>query len=925
MSSRKIDAKQFTGGSALEDFVPVSEQVLDWKPKTAKSLRSFLNRLVWINYAAYVVSLLLALFVVFGIAIYIAGRWTFYNPPYGHPVTLFHCAHALVILLLLWFWAWPRIRRPKTLPELAARIEKKDRRIALKKSEEDPLEYVLDSQDERLTSAVTSALEFSEPDPILQECLIPSRNILSGSGRASDTKGFYERVLIDLKKRNLWKWVIPTSLWVTSVLALIVFFFALFLDRFEPFTAKDAFTFYKENFLVNPYRPLHKLVVNPGSVDTVLKGESFKVSGILMGPGTHEAEITYSMLGFPQQTADMSNNGPPNSFVYEFENLQSDLTYQVKAGPLESPPYTAKVRIPPELTSIRLTYYYPDFMKKKFELMPAGQGAAVAPLGTTVEVTTQWNQGMNHVDIVVNSKETYPMRREGNYYKGSFPLVSAGAYVLSGTSSEGVRTRGDIEFPIQAMVDLPPEIEWVFPKQDLDFSSTRKRIRRIPLRFTAKDDFGLHSITLYAGAPGRTTSTYEVARLDGKVKEHAGEFLFDLRPFENTPVCRVFFLAADNHPGSMGTSVTEVRRLYFEPPGSFAEEDSDQIKFIEGDPFEMTSNELFALIKMQQEQNDTLNENTNLAQKEKADWLDRQKRLVQLTTQTVILANERANKLLSGPGDPNEEETISDIEPVKGEEEEGKIEDLSTRLQQVINRLSGGVQRLGELQPGKKPTGNSAIDRQLRQWDAGEEERNQRSREEGERAYKELELAFKELTGKDLPVPVEEQLEELEEEDKQGEGVGPGDGKSGDEGEGKDGEKKEGEEGEGKGAKEEDEGDQVSKKGGKGRTDTWATVEGEDSTNTFTPGGKKEGDEGKGEEEAVGSGGGPTAPTNQYIPSAYTLDPETVHIETPASSLMRKELSKDLAGIDLNQYRDPEIPKEYRQSASEYGQTMSGE
>lgn len=910
----------------MEDITitPITDQVLDWKPKSAKTLRSYLKRLVRINYLAYLLSVAMAMGTLFALGVYLAGRWTFYNPPYGHAVTLFHCLHALIVLLVLRIWAWPRIRRPQTMTQLAYRIEKGDRRIHTKQKDEDPLEYVLESRDERLTSAVTSALEFSDPDPILEQCLIPSRNLLAGSGRASETKGLYERVLIDLQGRKLWKWVIPISFWVTLGLAIVVGGCAFFLDRIEPFTASDAWKFYRGNFLANPYRPLHQLLVNPGTVDTVLKGESLKVWGTLIGPGTHQAEITYNMVGFPEQKADMKNNGPPNSFVYEFENLQSDLSYRVKSGPLESPQYYVKVRIPPELTSIRLTYYYPEFMKKSFELMPAGQGAAIAPLGTTVEVTTKWNQSMQQVDIVINGKDVFPMTRGGNYHKGSFPLTSAGAYVLSGTSAEGVRTRGDLEFPIQALVDLPPEIEWTFPEKDLDFSSAKKRIRRIPLRFRTTDDFGLHSIELYAGAPDRATSTYEVARIDGKEKEYEGEYLLDLRPFENSPVCRVYFMATDNHPGIQGRTITEVRRLYFQPPGSFLEEDDpNKREYVEGDPFEMTANELFALLKMQETQNANLNDQKTVTDQEKTTWLEEQERIVQLTTRTVILTKERADKLLSGPSIPGEEKGIAEVEVVEGSKETG-VQDLPIRLLQVIKRLSGGIERLNELQPGKKPTGNSALDRQLKQWEAGEENRGQRAREEGERAYTEIELAFKELTGKDLPAPVEEAMEELERE--KGDGQGPGDGigeEEDGEGEPEEGEDKEGEEGEGA-----EEGDEVAKKKKKddnAQTESWAADrEGQDKKGRFAPG--VAGKEGQGEEakEDAVIGDGPTTPSNTYAASEYTLDPETVLIETPASSMMRKQVSRELSGLDMNQYRDLEIPKEYRDSASEYGQVLMG-
>lgn len=930
----KIEADRFEEGEGsatdgppscleerVEDITPVSERVLDWKPKTAVSLRNYLKRWVWVSYAAYLLSAILVVSSLFALGVYAAGRWTFYNPPYGHPVVLFHIGHALIILIVFFLWLWPKVRRPQSMTQVAARIERGDRKSLSKRTgDDDPLEFILEGRDDRLASGVTSALEFSDPDPLLEQCLIPSRNLLAGSGRTSETIGLYERVLTDLQKRRVWKWVVPTTFWVSIGVAGVVGLGAYFLDRIEPFTWQDAWKFYQSHFLVDPYRPQHELVVNPGSNQTVLRGESLKVWGILIGPGTHQATITYNMLGFPEQTVEMKNNGPPNSFVFEFENLQSDLTYRVKSGPLESPQYEAKVRIPPELTSIRLTYFYPEFMKKNFEVMPAGQGAAIAPMGTTVEVTTRWNQPMDSVSIIVNGEQPIPMTLGGNYHKGRFPLTSAGSYILAGTSSEGVRTRADLEFPIQALVDLPPEIEWVFPVEDLDFSSSKKRHLRIPLRFTTRDDFGLHSILLYAGAPGRPTATYEVARLDGMEREYSGEYILDLRPYENSPVCRVFFMSVDNHPGIQGRTITEVRRLYFQPPGTFSEEEDDgRPDIVEGDPYELTANELFSLLKLQEAQNQSLNDEVLPKDVEKTDWLTRQRKLVELTTRTVVLAKERSDRLRSLPKDQESDRgDLSMVTVVEGEKPPG-LEDLSTRLLQVVNRLSGGIARLEELQPGKQPTGTSALDRQLRQWDSGEADRGQRSREEGDRAYREIELAFKELTGKDLPAPADEELEELEKEDALAAGDQPGkDGKQGEQ-PGESGEsEEEGEEGEEETTKKPKPPEGVD-------PETWALSLDDEKKGDFVPGSGGEGGQGEEEKEEVISGVGPSTPSNQYAPSEYTLDPDTVRLDAPAATLMRKEVSKQLSGLDLSQYRDPEIPSEYRDSAAEYSRVLMGD
>ena len=203
-------------------------------PWHAKRVRKYLRRAILFNYLSRFASILLAVGLVAGIGMYLGGRWSFYNPPYGHPVMIFHIVQITLLLLLVVSWGWPRLRYPATSQEIAQRLEKAD---------------------PKLNDCLSSALDFSAPDNLQEECLQISSGILPA---------FYEDTLLRVRSKHRWRRVVPISFWVVFTLSVLFAAFLFNISRFEPFTVSDIWQLYRTNFLANPYRPLHTLDVQPG-------------------------------------------------------------------------------------------------------------------------------------------------------------------------------------------------------------------------------------------------------------------------------------------------------------------------------------------------------------------------------------------------------------------------------------------------------------------------------------------------------------------------------------------------------------------------------------------------------------------------------------------------------------------------------------
>jgi len=500
---------------------------------------------------------------------------------------------------------------------------------------------------------------------------------------------------------------------------------------------------------------------------------------------------------------------------------------------------------------------------------------------------------MKQVFLAVNDGEKVAVEHRGSYWKKRFVLKNSGKYVLSGSSEEGVPVREGLEFPIEIINDTPPAIEWVWPKEDLDYSGKDLK-HKIPLVYKVEDDYGIESVYLYAGAPGRATQSYEIDNLDGKERKYRQTYDFPIGSWKTVPVVRVYLMANDNHPGFQNQTPTSVRRFYLQPPGTFdeSEEATDEAK-LKTDPFELTALELYHLIKTQQAQNQTLDEKTG--PDTNGEWVKQQVHLAQITAQTVLRVNGRIRKVRYGQvaagGNVVGVPGVGSATPDQATGEAQAVSDLATRLEQVITRLSGSFERLDQLQPGAVPDQNSALDHQLRQLDAGKKDRRRRSREEGDRALRELEAAFKELTGKKPPRSADEAEAEKEKEDEKA---------------------KEDEDSEKKKEKDKTENENEEFDFGKSDNEIVKGLEGQ------------QGDTGVGDKEKDKLGGA-SLPSNVYSPSQYTLDPDTVHLETPSSRLLRKTLAENLSGLDLSRYGTEPVPPEYKKAVSEYNKALLGE
>ena len=163
---------------------------------------------------------------------------------------------------------------------------------------------------------------------------------------------------------------------------------------------------------------------------------------------------------------------------------------------------------------VELTYRYPAYMRREPRTLSGTGGELHAPKGTEVTLKTRADRDVREAQLVLSAPAAPPA--EGGASPATerlVPLQVAAARELAGqlvvgepgtyrfrfTNGKKVLAEGP-PLPISIEPDLAPEVRIVQPKPELEVQPGAK----VPLAWTASDDFGLGTLTLVVRRDGAT-------------------------------------------------------------------------------------------------------------------------------------------------------------------------------------------------------------------------------------------------------------------------------------------------------------------------------------------------------------------------------------------------------------------------------------
>ncbi len=191
-------------------------------------------------------------------------------------------------------------------------------------------------------------------------------------------------------------------------------------------------------------------------------------------------------------------------------SLQQTLSYRIQAGDAVTKSYRVEVVAAPTIVVHGVEYHYPSYtglLTKRVE----HQGDLKAIEGTEVTLEALANQDIQsaYVDFDCDQKLDLRMQTEGQEAKATFRLTlqddrrtpEHDCYHLVFKNEQGQQNPQPVRHQIEVTRDLPPEIQFVGPKQDeLDLPLGAA----VNLEIVANDpDFALRTVQLSATSGGQ--------------------------------------------------------------------------------------------------------------------------------------------------------------------------------------------------------------------------------------------------------------------------------------------------------------------------------------------------------------------------------------------------------------------------------------
>ncbi|GAA3656135.1 DUF4175 family protein [Flavivirga jejuensis] len=242
------------------------------------------------------------------------------------------------------------------------------------------------------------------------------------------------------------------------------------------------------------------------------------------------AQITYN-----NETYFLQQKGV-GAFEYVFSQLKSDINFELSANEVRSKPYEIKVVEVPSLLSLEMVLDYPNYTKKKDEIIKS-TGNALVPEGTNI-IWQLKTKATEHVYLYANDTINFSSNELGAF-KASKRVYNNLDYSVS-TSNKNLKNYENLAFNIAVVKDEYPEIDLKVETDSLD-------LQTLYFYGQVSDDYGFSKLQLvYYPSDNEKNKQFEKIPIsNSNISEFISAFPNNLKIEDGIPY-ELYFQVFDN-------------------------------------------------------------------------------------------------------------------------------------------------------------------------------------------------------------------------------------------------------------------------------------------------------------------------------------------------------------------------------------------
>jgi hypothetical protein len=264
-----------------------------------------------------------------------------------------------------------------------------------------------------------------------------------------------------------------------------------------------------------------------------------------------------------QQAVGMTPAG--GRFQYTIDSIDRSFEYHVQAGSVSSRTHAVTALHPPRVTRIDLRYSYPAFTR----LQPREEvdgGDIYGPAGTAVRLLVHTDKAIASGSLALGDGSLVPLSPAGGTsVSADLVLARDDGYRVRLVDTDGLGSRGDVEYFIRIMSDRPPDVRITRPSSDEGITP----LQEVVIAARADDDYGIASLDLVYTVSGREPRSVPFANLSGTAVARTGSYTLEAE-------------ALGVQPGDVITYYARARDV---PRGRPSVETRSDIFFLEVKPF----------------------------------------------------------------------------------------------------------------------------------------------------------------------------------------------------------------------------------------------------------------------------------------------------------------------------------------------------